>query len=261
MNYKKVYRKLINKWKHKKVPEGLYTEKHHIIPKCLGGTDDPSNIVRLPAREHLVAHELLAMQYPNNLDINYAVISMSMSSKFTPERKGVKTSSRIFAAVRERCSILQKGKWMTKQHRQNLSKEKPKLQGRKVSDETSEKISKAKKGKGYGTAVIDTNTGQIFRTLREAGEFYGYHPETIRYWANRIPERGIKFYTGEDLGPVKREYVHKNNPVKVKGPDGTIYDSLKICAMRTKHNVRTIKNWIENDSTKGFSYVENKNND
>lgn len=31
-------------------------EQHHIIPRSLGGTDDPDNIVRLTAREHIIAH-------------------------------------------------------------------------------------------------------------------------------------------------------------------------------------------------------------
>ncbi len=36
-----------------------YVEKHHIIPKCLGGTDEPTNIVKLTAKEHFICHRLL----------------------------------------------------------------------------------------------------------------------------------------------------------------------------------------------------------
>ena len=36
-----------------------YTERHHIIPKSLGGSDDRSNLVRLTAREHFICHQLL----------------------------------------------------------------------------------------------------------------------------------------------------------------------------------------------------------
>jgi hypothetical protein len=142
---------------------------------------------------------------------------------------------------------------MTKTHREHLSKEKPKLQGRIVSESTSKKISEVKKGKGYGTPVIDTNSGKIFRTLHEAGAFYGYHPETIRYWANHIPERGIKFYTGDDLVPVKRDYSNKSR--KVKGPDGTIYENLKDCSLATRHSTSTIRSWIKNFPDKGFSFL------
>jgi hypothetical protein len=36
-----------------------YTERHHIIPKSLGGSNESSNLVSLTAREHFVCHMLL----------------------------------------------------------------------------------------------------------------------------------------------------------------------------------------------------------
>lgn len=36
-----------------------YFEKHHIIPKCMGGTNDITNLVLLTAREHFICHLLL----------------------------------------------------------------------------------------------------------------------------------------------------------------------------------------------------------
>ena len=36
-----------------------YVEKHHIVPKSLGGTDDRSNLVILTAKEHFICHLLL----------------------------------------------------------------------------------------------------------------------------------------------------------------------------------------------------------
>lgn len=41
------------------LPLSGYSERHHIIPKSLGGTDDKSNIVRLTGKEHFLAHKLL----------------------------------------------------------------------------------------------------------------------------------------------------------------------------------------------------------
>lgn len=55
--YTKVYFKIIDNAKTKNY--NGYTEKHHIIPKSLGGTNDKNNIVRLSAREHFVCHKLL----------------------------------------------------------------------------------------------------------------------------------------------------------------------------------------------------------
>lgn len=41
----------------------VYYEKHHIIPKSEGGTDDEENIVLLTLYEHLLAHYLRACEY------------------------------------------------------------------------------------------------------------------------------------------------------------------------------------------------------
>lgn len=42
-----------------------YSERHHIIPKCLDGTNSKTNIVRLTVKEHYVCHKLLCEIYPN----------------------------------------------------------------------------------------------------------------------------------------------------------------------------------------------------
>ena len=36
-----------------------YVESHHIVPRSMGGSDDPSNLVFLTAREHLIVHKLM----------------------------------------------------------------------------------------------------------------------------------------------------------------------------------------------------------
>lgn len=61
MNYERVYLRLINAAKSRN--NCGYTEKHHIIPKAHGGTNDPENIVALTAREHFLAHWLLVKVY------------------------------------------------------------------------------------------------------------------------------------------------------------------------------------------------------
>lgn len=44
------------------IPEGEYKERHHIVPKCIGGTNDKDNLIDLYAREHFIAHKLLAIE-------------------------------------------------------------------------------------------------------------------------------------------------------------------------------------------------------
>ena len=59
MNYFLAYQRLIAKAKARVCPDG-YVERHHILPRALGGSDDSSNLVALTAKEHFVAHVLLA---------------------------------------------------------------------------------------------------------------------------------------------------------------------------------------------------------
>lgn len=71
MNYTDIYNKLISRAMNR--PIGGYIENHHILPKCMGGSNDASNIVALTAREHFVAHQLLVKMYPHNRGLIAAV--------------------------------------------------------------------------------------------------------------------------------------------------------------------------------------------
>ena len=68
MDYQKIYSQLILKAKERKTVEG-YKELHHIIPKCVKGTDDVNNLVELTAKEHFIAHLLLTEIYPKSQKI------------------------------------------------------------------------------------------------------------------------------------------------------------------------------------------------
>ena len=43
----------------------IYTERHHIIPKSLDGSNNKNNLVNLTAREHFLCHWLLTKMTPN----------------------------------------------------------------------------------------------------------------------------------------------------------------------------------------------------
>jgi len=55
MNYEKIYKNIISKAQSRDKLDG-YIERHHIIPRSFGGSDDAINIVALTAREHFLAH-------------------------------------------------------------------------------------------------------------------------------------------------------------------------------------------------------------
>jgi len=73
--YQRIYNQLIEKRKEFFNFEE-YSEKHHIIPRCMGGSDEKSNLVKLTAREHFIAHTLLVKIYPNNMKLSSALNKM-----------------------------------------------------------------------------------------------------------------------------------------------------------------------------------------
>jgi hypothetical protein len=58
MNYQHIYGLIIENARQNP-PKG-FSEKHHIVPRCLGGGDEKANMIRLSARQHFVSHLLLA---------------------------------------------------------------------------------------------------------------------------------------------------------------------------------------------------------
>lgn len=66
MNYQKMYTKLVQHRRDNPLKKrgDVYTELHHVVPKCLGGSNKSSNLIRLTFKEHLFAHKLLAKIHP-----------------------------------------------------------------------------------------------------------------------------------------------------------------------------------------------------
>lgn len=101
MNYQKHYDLLMSRARARTCPEG-YVEKHHVVPKCLGGSDDPSNLVILTAREHYVAHQLLVKLNPSDLRISYAALMMTRLGK-----SNGRVNNRYYSWLKENYSRLQ----------------------------------------------------------------------------------------------------------------------------------------------------------
>lgn len=244
--FKKTYDNLINT----RLSRGLdksklagYYEKHHIIPRCMGGLDEDSNYVLLTTKEHILAHLLLARINYDNLKVVSASLAMCISSKFIEQRGN---NLRYLSYVREIYGDAQKGKYLSKEHKEKISIAN---KGRKRnSTPWSNNISSAKKGKAYGTSVKDPN-GIIYRTLEECSKVYNVTPETIKYWAVNIPSRGFSLVeSSEILSTAKSK--------KVVGPDGTIHNSISMCSKCTGHDRHTIANWIKNHPEKGYKFID-----
>lgn len=85
-----------------------YNERHHIIPRCMGGQDDSSNIVPLTAREHFICHLLLIRMVEDEYKhkMVYAAWQQSRPRSYTE----LKVTNRIYNTLREQLSESYKGR-------------------------------------------------------------------------------------------------------------------------------------------------------
>lgn len=63
MNYRRIYLEFIEDRRGREDALIGYSEKHHIIPKCMGGDNSPANLIRLTPEDHFFAHLCLAKAY------------------------------------------------------------------------------------------------------------------------------------------------------------------------------------------------------
>lgn len=102
MNYAKIYDQLVEKCK----PRGLdkssvdyYTEIHHIVPRCIGGSNAPDNLVMFTGREHFLAHMLLWKIYPEDNNLFHAAWMMS-------NRSFINHRGRVYEALKKQHAVI-----------------------------------------------------------------------------------------------------------------------------------------------------------
>jgi len=97
VNYEKHYIALIDIHGVVSRPLFGYFERHHILPKCMGGKDEYSNLVYLNARCHLLAHWLLMKAFPDEKGLKTAYATMC-------SRDGIKLSPTMYQLAKEAVS-------------------------------------------------------------------------------------------------------------------------------------------------------------
>jgi hypothetical protein len=100
MNYQRIYDSIISRAKERKLEAGTYKERHHIIPRCMNGTDDEDNLVDLTPEEHYVCHQLLVKIYPGNIKLMYAVRMMC-----NYKGRNCLRSNKLYGWLRRRFSV------------------------------------------------------------------------------------------------------------------------------------------------------------
>lgn len=143
-NYKMNYRKIYNNLIHREITRTGYVEKHHILPRCLGGQDNKENLVNLYPEEHYLAHLLLCKIYPGNQKLLYAAMNMTSGSMITNSKR----NNKAYGWLRRQYAKSMSGNNNPARRNPNLQKEVAKKRmGQTRSEETKARMSAAQKGR------------------------------------------------------------------------------------------------------------------
>jgi hypothetical protein len=148
MDYSRVYRSFIEDRRTRE--DGLEAfDRHHIVPRCLGGGDEPENIIRLSYADHLFAHVLLAKIHGPPLVM--PAVRMSGMSKYN----GGRSSRERYSHLR---SLL----------RAEMLGNKRKLGKAGMSEEGRRRLSEARKGNSHskGRVLTDTHKARISASMK-----------------------------------------------------------------------------------------------
>lgn len=198
MNYSKHYNNLIvsrqNMNRIKVKYDGL--EKHHIVPKSLGGNNKKSNLIYLTPREHFIAHLLLTKMYTGKekAKMCYALLRMTMCNN-TQQR--ITTSHQFETA---RLLVIE-----------NCIGENHSGFGSKMSDEDKANLSEKRKGTNNPMWGVDPwNKGETIETndmLREKAERWHENKKLGKY--DNTYKSGPKH---TESSKQKISEVHKGKP-------------------------------------------------
>lgn len=139
MNYQAHYDRLIARAVERVLI--VYSERHHVVPRCLGGGDDKSNIVRLTAEEHYVAHQLLVKLHPGHHGLLFAASAMTLDGKAKRPR------NKLYGWLRRLSSIA-------------FSGDRHPMFGTHPSSETLAKLSAARRGRRHSAETLAKMSGQ-----------------------------------------------------------------------------------------------------
>lgn len=206
--YSRVYFSIINRAKDR-ILKDTYFEKHHIIPKSLGGSNEKSNLVKLTAREHFICHLLLVKMTSG--DAHYKMINAAWLMSINGE---VKVNSYTYESLKVKKSIYQKTR------KGKLSPSYGRKTGRTSKDFTDvwrQNISKSKKGKpayNKGVPRSEETKEKISRTRKERSKNSNWNIQppcskekaakikkanTGKRWIHNLSIKERKYISGQDV--------------------------------------------------------------
>ena len=148
--YKRWYEQIVTRAQTRTLPIDTYTEKHHIVPRSIGGNNSKANLAILTAREHFICHWLLIKMIPAGINRSKMYRALNFMRAKAPHQHRYLSSitSRVYEQIKpvvaNAQAQLMTGRVPTKEHRKKMSAS---LKGRKQTEEHRKNSSLARKGK------------------------------------------------------------------------------------------------------------------
>lgn len=165
-----------------------YSERHHIVPRCMGGTDEEENLIYLTYREHFIAHRLLAEENPSEPGLVLAFDYMAKTrdnDTVTPEE--YELAKRLAHDVRIELYKDTLGKvWDDPGFRERKSRNSSETLGNLWKD--PEFIEKAKERGKTLTSIINSNPNNIERARQFMIQWNKDHEEDHRQFMTKWNE-------------------------------------------------------------------------
>jgi len=174
------YNSIIANARFRQTPE-IYTEKHHIVPKSLGGCNHPDNIVVLTAREHFVCHWLLTKMVPVEDKQKMIYAWWAMANQKRPDQIRYKITGRKYQIVKEHAIKNHKSYRHNKDARNKLSKAR---KGLKFSEEWKTAMSEGAKKRDPSTRTTpfkDKKTCPHCGRSVNIPNFYRWHGDNCKF--------------------------------------------------------------------------------
>lgn len=160
MNYAAHYSRLVERARIRALSG--YSERHHIVPRCIGGTNDKDNVIRLTPEEHYVAHQLLVKMYPGNHRLLWAAVSMTNQTK--RQQRNNKLYGWLRRLLADKISKLHQGRKHTDETRAKMAQSHLGVKRGPHSEEHKINLSIAHKGKRkspeHCAAMSQSKTGK-----------------------------------------------------------------------------------------------------
>lgn len=208
MNYTEHYERLIARAQARTQAPVGYRERHHILPRCMGGTNAPENLVNLSGEEHYVAHQLLAKIHPGVAGLICAAIVMARKC----------TGNKAYGWLRRRAAeesrVRNSGKSPSSETRAKLSAA---LLGKKRPAEVIARIAAGNRGKTRSADALK-KMSEVSRgkkhSLETRAKMSVSHLTGGRVYVPHTPEAKEKIANalrGKKLSPEQRAKMSSSN--------------------------------------------------